>query len=120
MADIAAFFNTIKLPTMPEVAHRLIRTLNEDDPPVIVVRDAISQDPALTAKLLRLANSARFGLPRQVVSVDDAIALAGMNHVRTLALSACLSEAFPTVQGLSRDEFWQESLSCAAYAGWLA
>jgi HD-like signal output (HDOD) protein len=120
MADIAAFFNTVKLPTMPEVAHRLIRTLNEDDPPVIVVRDAISQDPALTAKLLRLANSARFGLPRQVVSVDDAIALAGMNHVRTLALSACLSEAFPTVQGLSRDEFWQESLSCAAYAGWLA
>jgi HD-like signal output (HDOD) protein len=120
MADIAAFFSTVKLPTMPEVAHRLIHTLNDDDPPLMAVRDAIAQDPALTAKLLRLANSARFGFPRQVLSVDDAIALAGMNHVRTLALSACLSEAFPTIQGLSREEFWQESLSCAAYAAWLA
>ncbi len=119
MADIAAFFNTVKLPTIPEVAHRLIRTLNEEDPSVLVVRDAITQDPALTAKLLRLANSARFGLPRQVVSVDDAIALAGMSHVRTLALSACMSETFPVAKGLDREEFWQESLSCAAYAAWL-
>jgi HD-like signal output (HDOD) protein len=120
MADIAAFFNTVKLPTMPEVAHRLINTLNEDDPPFFVVRDAIASDPALTAKLLRLANCARFGFPRQVLSVEDAIALAGMNQVRTLALSACLSEAFPTIQGLDRQEFWHESLSCAAYAAWLA
>jgi HD-like signal output (HDOD) protein len=120
MADISVFFNSIRLPTMPEVAHRLIRTLNEEDPPAVLVRDVIAQDPALTTKLLRLANCARFGLPRQVVSVDDAIVLAGMTQVRTLALSACLSEAFPTVQGLDREEFWQESLSCAAYATWLA
>lgn len=120
MVDISVFFQHIKLPTMPEVAHRLIRTLNEEDPSVSLVRDAIAQDPALTAKLLRLANSAKFGLPRQVSSVEDAIALAGMNQVRTLALSTCLTEAFPVTSGLDRDEFWHESLSCASYAGQIA
>ena len=120
MAHLAEFFNNVRLPTMPEVARRLIRSLNEEDPEVKEVRDAIAQDPALTAKLLRLANSARFGFPRAVVSVDDAIVLAGLAQVRTLALATCLSETFPMVDGLNREVFWQESQACAGYAAWLA
>lgn len=118
--QVAAFFENIQLPTMPEVAHTLIRTLNDEDSPASVVRDAIAKDPALTVKLLRLANSARFGLPKHVSSLDDAILLTGMGQVRTLALAACLNDAFPMVSGLDRQEFWQQSMACAGYAGWLA
>ena len=59
MADISVFLHSVKLPVMPEVAHALIRTLNDEDADVGTVRDVISKDPALTATLLRMANSAR-------------------------------------------------------------
>lgn len=120
MSDMNEFFKTVKLPTMPEVAHTLIRTLNDEDAPASAVRDAIAKDPALTVKLVRLANSARFALPRSVGSLDEAIMLTGMSQVRTLALSACLGDAFPMINGLNRDEFWRESMACAGYASWLA
>jgi HD-like signal output (HDOD) protein len=120
MASLQALFDGVKLPTMPEVAQSLIRTLNEEDVPFEKVRNAIAKDPALTAKLIRLANSARFGLPRAVASVDDAITLVGLNQVRTLGLAACMSDAFPVIPGMDRQAFWKESMACAGYAQWLA
>lgn len=120
MSGIAEYFENIQLPTMPEVAQLLIKSLNDDDIPFEKVRSSISRDPALTAKLIRLANSSRFGLPRKVSSVDDAITLVGLNHVRTLCLSACMSSSFPMSAGLNRDEFWKESMACAGFSHWLA
>jgi HD-like signal output (HDOD) protein len=120
MADLNAFFSDIRLPTMPEVAHTLIQTLNEDDIPFEKVRKAISQDPALTAKLVRLANSARYGLSRKVASLDDAITMVGLNQVRTLALAACMADTFPLAPGIDRQQFWKESMACAGFAQWLA
>ncbi len=120
MPDIASYFQDIKLPTMPEVAQLLIKSLNDDEIPFEKVRNAISRDPSLTAKLIRLANSSRFGLSRKVSSVDDAITMIGLNQVRTLCLGACLSDSFPTSPGLNRDEFWKESMACAGFSHWLA
>ena len=75
MPKVSEFFENVQLPTMPDVARDLIATMRDDDIPFEKVRSAISRDPALTAKLIRLANSARFGLPRQVASLDDAITI---------------------------------------------
>jgi HD-like signal output (HDOD) protein len=102
------------------VAQLLIKSLNDDEIPFEKVRSAISRDPALTVKLIRLANSARFGLPRKVSSVDEAITTVGLNQVRTLCLAACMSDTFPMSQGLDREEFWKESMACAGFAHWLA
>jgi HD-like signal output (HDOD) protein len=120
MSSLDAFFESVKLPTMSEVAHDLIRTLNDDDATVSDVRNIIAKDPALTAKLLRLANSAQFGLPRGVGTLDDAITMVGMSKVRTLSLGTCLNESFPTLPGLERQEFWKTSMACAGYAQWMA
>ena len=120
MATIDVYFENVQLPTMPEVAQLLIHSLNDDEIPFEKVRSAISRDPGLTAKLIRLANSARFGLQRKVSSVDDAITMVGLNQVRTLCLAACMSDAFPVVEGLNREEFWKESMACAGFAHWLA
>ncbi len=62
MSSLDSFFATVKLPSISEVAHALIKTLNDEHASVWEVRDIIAKDPALTAKLLRLANSAQFGL----------------------------------------------------------
>jgi HD-like signal output (HDOD) protein len=120
MSKLDSFFATVKLPTMPEVAHALIQTLSDEDVPIAKVRDILAKDPALTAKLLRMANSAQFGLRRGVSNLDDAISLVGMDKVRTMSLCACMSESFPVLPGLDRQEFWRTSMHCAGYSQWLA
>lgn len=117
---LAQFFEGVQLPTIPDVARELLATMRDEDIPLEKVRHAIGRDPALTAKLIRLANSARFGLRRQVNSLDDAIAMAGLNQVRTLAMAACLSGSFAAVRGVDSQAFWQESMAIAGYAQWLA
>jgi HD-like signal output (HDOD) protein len=120
MHSLDSFFESIKLPVMSEVAHALIQTLNNENASVIEVRNIIAQDPALSAQLLRLANSAYFGLPRGVGTLDEAIAMVGMAQVRSLSLCSCINKAFPTLPGLDRTDFWKNSMACAGYAQWLA
>ncbi|MDA8454483.1 HDOD domain-containing protein [Acidovorax sp. GBBC 3334] len=120
MPHLSAFFENVQLPTMPDVARELIATMHDDDIPFEKVRNAIARDPALTAKLIRLANSARFGLPRSVSSLDDAITMVGLNQVRTLALAACTVGLFKDAAGLDATAFWKESMATAGYAQWLA
>ena len=120
MSNLVHFFENVTLPTISEVAHTLIASLDNDDVSAKAIAATIARDPALTAKLMRLANSARFGSSRGVSSLDDAIALAGMAHIRTLALAACFAESFPRMPGLDSDEFWNSSMACAGYAKWIA
>lgn len=120
MPDLAHFFANVKLPVISEVAQALIKTLDDEDASARAVSAILAKDPALTAKLIRLANSARFGMVRGVSSLDEAIAMAGMAQVRTLALAACFAESFPDLPGLDSDEFWTSSMACAGYAKWLA
>lgn len=119
MTGLDSFFASVKLPTMSEVAHQLIQTLNQEEVSVREVRDIIANDPAITAKLLRLANSAQFGLPRGVSTLDDAIHMVGMSAVRALSLGACMNDAFPVLPGLNQQAFWKNSTACAGYAQWL-
>ena len=120
MTDIAKFLQTIKLPVMPEVAHALIRTLSDDDADVTTVRDIIAMDPVLTTTLLRMANSAIFGLSRSVETLDSAVSVVGMAQIRARALSICLANVSRFPPQLNRLEFWRNSLVCAGYAKWLA
>ena len=120
MSDLSTFFQSVKLPVMPEVAHALIRTLSDEDVTLAQVRDLIAKDPVLTAKLLRLANSAASGMRREVSTLDAAIAMLGLAQVRAMALTACMNVAFPLVPGLDRTEFWRNCMSCAGYSQWLA
>lgn len=120
MSDLSAFFQSVKLPVMPEVAHALIRTLHDEDVSITQVRELIAKDPVLTATLLRTANSAAMGMRREIGTLDAAIAMVGLSQVRTLALTACMNVAFPVVPGLDRTEFWRNCMACAGYAQWLA
>lgn len=120
MSSLTAFFESARLPVMSEVALALIRTLNDPNASVTQVESIIAKDPALTANLLRLANSAQFGLSRRVASLDQAIQLMGLSRVRALAVSTSITTVFPKVAGLDRTVFWKFSMACAGYAQWLA
>jgi HD-like signal output (HDOD) protein len=120
MPDINTFIHTVKLPVMPEAAHALIRTLNDDDADVITVRNIIAKDPALTTTLLRMANSALFGLSRSVTTLDNAVTVVGMAQIRARALGICMSQVFKLPESINRLEFWRYSMVCAGYAKFLA
>jgi HD-like signal output (HDOD) protein len=120
MSPLTTFFESAKLPVMSEVALALIRTLNDPNATTTQVESIIAKDPALTANLLRLANSAQFGLSRQVLSLDHAVQLMGLSRVRALAVSTSITTVFPKVAGLDRTVFWKFSMACAGYAHWLA
>ncbi len=119
MADINELFKTVALPVMPEVGLALINTLDNPKTPLGKIHDLIAQDPTLTAKLLALANSAAFGQSRKVSSLMHGLQLVGLSRIRTLALSACLHNAFSIPEGMDSTDFWRYSMDCAGYAQWL-
>jgi len=120
MTDISRFLQSVKLPVMPEVAHALIRTLNDENADVTTIRDVISKDPVLATTLVRMANSAIFGLSRTVETLDNAVSVVGMSQIRARALSICLANVFKFPPKLNRLDFWRNSLVSAGYAKWLA
>ena len=116
----AEFFRDLTLPTMPEVAHDLIRSLNEEDVSLSHLCEAVTRDPALAVNLVRLANSAHYGSHEKVGSIEEAIARVGTAQVRALALAAMFNDAFPVSPGLDRQTFWRESQTRGGMAQWLA
>ncbi len=119
MADIKGLFRTVSLPVMPEVGLALIHTLDDPKTSLTRIHELITQDPTLTAKLLALANSAAFGLSGRVANLNHALQLVGISKIRTLALSACLHNAFSMPEGIDSTDFWRYSMDCAGYAQWL-
>jgi len=108
------------LPTMPEVASRLLKSFDDDNVGLAQVAALIEKDSTLSAKVLRLANSAHYSPSHQIATVVDAAHALGLETLRNLAMAACLSGAFPKVQGLDRTTFWRHSIATANYSRTLA
>lgn len=87
---------TPDLPALPTVALATHRETGKPDATASSVATLVATDPALTARVLRLANSAYYGNARQVAAVSDAILLLGMRGVRNLCL---LAGTYPWLQG---------------------
>jgi HD-like signal output (HDOD) protein len=114
------FRNPTSLPTMPELALRLLRSMERDDLSLSEVANLISRDPSLAAKVLRLANSARFGTRQNVAGLREASMLLGLRNLRELALAACMSGLFPKHPRFDRERFWRHGVATAGHARLLA
>jgi putative nucleotidyltransferase with HDIG domain len=101
-----------QIPTMPTIAARVMQIVNDPHSSAEDVAKFISRDVALTSKVLRLANSAFYGIPRTISSVNSAIVILGFNTIRSLVLSASVLKVFPSKPGLvafDRKAFWKHS-----------
>ncbi|MGL5975855.1 MAG: HDOD domain-containing protein, partial [Aeromonas sobria] len=94
------------LPQIPEVMRDLIQTFNEKDPDLLKISKLINKDPVISAKLLRLANSAKFGSSRQVATVNEAAVRLGLAMVRNMVLACGLTESVKAVPGINLQHFW--------------
>ena len=107
-----------KLPTVPKIVQKLIESFNADNIPSTEIAQQIASDPALSAKLLRLANSAYFHVSRTVGTVDDALRMLGFVMVRNLVLSSGMVAAFRNTPGINLPRFWRYTLYTACTARW--
>lgn len=116
----ALLHNQNALPSAPKVIEELIGSF--DNPAVSVddIARTLSTDPVLSAKLLRLANSAYYHVSRSIGSVDDAVRMLGFASVRMLVISSGLVNGFKTVPGLDLKHFWRYSLHTGVAAKWIA
>lgn len=83
-----------RLPPLSPVATRLLGLLAHRDQNISELGSVIETDPLLAAQILKLANSALFGISREVVSVRHAIGLLGLAVIRKVALASCISNLF--------------------------
>ena len=107
------------LPTPPVVFEQISKVINDPDTSAYDIANIISEDPALTAKILRLTNSSFYGIPRTVTSVKQAIVILGLEVVKSLIISASVFEIFAKKYKLDKsyiDNFWRHSLSAAFMA----
>ncbi len=118
--EVAAFMRQAEWPVMSEVGQALIRTFADENADKHSIGLIISKDPALTANLLRMANSAMFGMSHQVSTLDQAISIVGISLIRTRALALCMGRMTNLPAGLDRITFWRYCMLCAGYAQWIA
>lgn len=114
---------TPELAAMPATSARLLDLLEDMDAPVGDLVSVIEKDPGLTANLLKLSNSAYYGLPRKVASVRDALILMGNRTVVTLAFAASMGrilQAPVTGYRLPRGQLWRHALATGLLAARLA
>lgn len=121
MSAVSTFFPfSLVLPNMPGVALELMRSLDDDNLSLNDLALVIGKDPALSATVLRVANTARYSPLRSISSLREATATLGMVTLRNLAMAGCMARSFPAVPGLDRRRFWRRGLACAHYAALLA
>lgn len=111
------------LPALPMVTLQVIKLTDDTKTSIIELNNCISQDQALVAKILRLANSSYYGFARRISSVTDAIIILGFKTIRNLTFAATVydfvKQELPSY-GLACGELWKQSIVCAMIARNLA
>ena len=111
MTPMEKMFDSARaLPSIPRVLQEVLATLNRNDVEISDVTTPLQKDPAMSAKVLRLANAAHFGLQKKVSSVDDAVTLVGLDAVRTLVIASGLIGSFTAIPGFDMERFWKISM----------
>jgi len=116
----ALFQKPNALPSAPKLVQDLISSFKEEHVSADDISRKLAADPVLSAKLLRLANSAYYHVSRSVSTVHDAVMMLGFVTVRTLVISSGLVNGFKSAPGLDLKQFWRYSLNTCVTAKWLA
>ncbi len=112
-----------ELPPLPTAVLKILETMSGPDPSAARIEEIVAADQALTAKVLRVVNSAYYGLARQISNVGQAVVILGLQQVRNVALAVGASSTFKggsPRQAEIMGQFWTHSFATSATAGLLA
>lgn len=124
MANLSILLKKVnQLDPIPMVIHKVLRLAEEPEVPLKELVGVVERDPAVTANLLKTVNSAHMGLHVKVDSVQQAVAMLGLQKVVEMVLSQNLSNNLNHPQkgyGLAKGDLWRQSLQVALVARTLA
>lgn len=109
-----------KVPQIPEVVKMLLDQLNNPNITFDAIAKNVEREQIISMKVLRLVNSAHFGLPRKISSIDEAIGMLGISKLKTLIIASGIVGSVPDIPNFDIKQFWAESFRTATYAKWLA
>ena len=114
--------SVLHLISLPEIYLRLQETIDDPLHSRDQIADIVAYDPALSARVLRIANSSYYGFPREIETVSSAVGLIGELDLRNMVLATTVIGAMTALdyKGVDIDEFWLHSLRCGITARLLA
>lgn len=119
--SIANLFNQVyNIPSIPKLVQELINNFDNENSNSREIAKKLQMDQALSAKVLRLANSARYGAGRKINSIDSAVIILGFDSLKTLVIASGVTSACKNIPGLNQKQFWRTSFSVANVAKMLA
>ncbi len=112
-----------ELPSLPEIYLRVAEQLEDETITVQQIGDTVQHDPVITDRVLKMVNSAYYGLPNQVASVTQSVSLLGRERLKHILIGSVLRGVFSSGQdnpAFSMQVFWQHSIKTAIIARELA
>ncbi|HSV31791.1 MAG TPA: HDOD domain-containing protein [Atribacteraceae bacterium] len=111
------------LPSLPQISKRVIELTDDPNSTAYHINAVLSKDPSMTAKILRLANSAYYGFPRRIPTIAEATILLGFQTIRSMVMAASVNMLLSQkMEGyaLSQGELWKHSQASAIAARLIA
>ncbi|HRF74564.1 MAG TPA: HDOD domain-containing protein [Accumulibacter sp.] len=108
-----------EVPTLPTIVVHALKVLQNPNSDARAVERVIVNDPAISAKILRVANSAFFGYSRRVSTIAEAVRVLGFTNVQGMIISVGAFDAFRT-ERLNLLDFWKHSIATATAARFLS
>lgn len=109
-----------KIPQIPEVVRTVINQLGNPNAELLDIAKNVEKEQVLVLKILRLVNSAHFGLSRKIGSIDEAITMLGLNQLKTLVIASGIVSVVPQLEHFDVKQSWRNSFRTAGHAKWLA
>lgn len=107
------------LPSLPSIVSRVLEITGDPESSAHDLMKAILPDQSMCAAILKIANSAFFGLPREVSSIEKAVMVLGFDEVKNIVLGKAVFNSFKELNGSNKkaiEQFWDHSFSCGLAA----
>jgi putative nucleotidyltransferase with HDIG domain len=112
-----------KIPTLPVIYSKLGKLLQSPDATIQAVSNIISEDQVIAAKVLKFVNSAFYGFPQRIGSLQRAIVILGFNTIKNLVFATSVFDMFrgvETTSNFDKKNFWKHCIGCAVASRVLA
>ncbi len=103
------------LPAIPYIINEVNKIIEDPSASAAKLAQIINKDQALVTKILSLANSPLYGIPRRVATIDFAIIILGFNHIKNIIIALSMIDAFKSIKGeyFDQQKYWIHSLIVA-------
>ncbi len=123
MSNLDSLLSKVKeLPALPQIYTRVSALLDDENVSVNKIGEAVQTEPSITSRILRMVNSAYYGLPYSVTSIPQTILLIGRQRLKDILIGTLLAGIFKNIENkhFSMNDFWRHSIKTAIIARHIA